>query len=246
MATITSEATTNQCPNNINTFLNTYLLSSKTLRGSLFPLLPLRMRRQNHERVPISPISLIGGNHGQPRCCNKQETVRGPLFPLLALRVMCQNHERVPISSISPILRAHALTRSSDVSKQIGELTYHNSKRDLPPVKAPAVKPCIVYITLLPCSVGSKELSAYRLLFAPIGYTISLADLVKYRLSAVALLLCYGDPNWPSSRRPRVRSIDTCRAKHSRGQPRADGWWNNKSTRCCVFHFHTKQHGPNL
>ena len=36
-------------------------------------------------------------------------------------------------------------------------------------VKAPAVKPCIVYITLLPCSVGSKELSAYRLLFAPIG-----------------------------------------------------------------------------
>ena len=29
----------------------------KTLRGSLFPLLPLRVKCQNHERVPISPIS---------------------------------------------------------------------------------------------------------------------------------------------------------------------------------------------
>ena len=31
-------------------------------------------------------------------------------------------------------------------------------------VKAPAVKPCIVYITLLPCSVGSKELRAKRII----------------------------------------------------------------------------------
>ena len=31
----------------------------KTLRGSLFPLLPLRVKCQNHERVPISPISPI-------------------------------------------------------------------------------------------------------------------------------------------------------------------------------------------
>ena len=30
-------------------------------------------------------------------------------------------------------------------------------------VKTPAVKPCIVYIIVLLCSVGSKELSAYRL-----------------------------------------------------------------------------------
>ena len=30
-------------------------------------------------------------------------------------------------------------------------------------VKTPAVKPCIVYVIVLLCSVGSKELSAYRL-----------------------------------------------------------------------------------
>ena len=45
-------------------------------------------------------------------------------------------------------------------------------------VKAPAVKPCIVYITLLPCSVGSKGLSAYR--FVLLYFTPLLADLVKY------------------------------------------------------------------
>ena len=37
---------------------------------------------------------------------------------------------------------------------------YH---RDDDPVKTPAVKPCIAYIIVLLCSVGSKELSAYRL-----------------------------------------------------------------------------------
>ena len=59
-------------------------------------------------------------------------------------------------------------------------------------VKTPAVKPCIVYIIDLPDSVGSKELRAERLLvyFTPIA-----VDLVKYRLSAVVSLLCYGDPN---------------------------------------------------
>ena len=31
----------------------------KTLRGSLFPLFPLRVKCQNRERVPISPISPI-------------------------------------------------------------------------------------------------------------------------------------------------------------------------------------------
>ena len=30
--------------------------SAKTMRGSLFPLFPLRVKCQNHERVPISPI----------------------------------------------------------------------------------------------------------------------------------------------------------------------------------------------
>ena len=37
-------------------------------------------------------------------------------------------------------------------------------------VKTPAVKPCIVDITHLPCSVGSKELSAYRFIVCPISY----------------------------------------------------------------------------
>ena len=59
-------------------------------------------------------------------------------------------------------------------------------------VKTPAVKPCSVYIIDLLCSVGSKELSAKRLwlYFTPLS-----VDLVKYRLSAVVSLLCYGDPN---------------------------------------------------
>ena len=35
------------------------MVSFKTLIGSLFPLLPLRVKCQNHERVPISPISPI-------------------------------------------------------------------------------------------------------------------------------------------------------------------------------------------
>ena len=29
------------------------------MRGSLFPLLPLRVKCQNHERVPISPILVV-------------------------------------------------------------------------------------------------------------------------------------------------------------------------------------------
>ena len=63
-------------------------------------------------------------------------------------------------------------------------------------VKTPAVKPCSVYIIDLLCSVGSKELSAYRFVAPPYSNcTILLADLVKYRLSAVVSLLCYGDPN---------------------------------------------------
>ena len=63
-------------------------------------------------------------------------------------------------------------------------------------VKTPAVKPCSVYIIDLLCSVGSKELSADRFVAPPYSNcTILLADLVKYRLSAVVSLLCYGDPN---------------------------------------------------
>ena len=34
-------------------------MQQETMRGSLFPLFPLRVKCQNHERVPISPISPI-------------------------------------------------------------------------------------------------------------------------------------------------------------------------------------------
>ena len=41
MVTLTSEAWTNQSPKNVNTYLHTYLLASKTMRGSLyFPIAP--------------------------------------------------------------------------------------------------------------------------------------------------------------------------------------------------------------
>ena len=133
MATITSEAWTNQSPKNVNTYPHTYLLSSKTMRGSLFPLLPLRMKCQNHERVPISPILVV---HALSSCqdmghqnrgnrdpfmvlaLHQGKTQRGSLFPLFPLRVKCQNHERVPISPISPILVVHALSSCQDMGHQ--------------------------------------------------------------------------------------------------------------------------------
>ena len=133
MATITSEAWTNQSPKNVNTYPHTYLLSSKTMRGSLFPLLPLRVKCQNHERVPISPILVV---HASSFCqdmghqnrgnrdtlmvlaLHQGKTLRGSLFPVFPLRVKCQNHERVPISPISPILVVHVLTGWIDIGHQ--------------------------------------------------------------------------------------------------------------------------------
>ena len=99
--------------------------SAKTMRGSLFPLFPLRVKCQNHERVPISPISpiLVANVYSSCQGMDHQsrgnrdplnvfpwwsaKTMRGSLFPLFPLRVKCQNHERVPISTISPIFRAY-------------------------------------------------------------------------------------------------------------------------------------------
>ena len=46
--------------------------SAKTMRGSLFPLFPLRVKCQNHERVPISPISSKG---------QVPKPWQGPCFP---------------------------------------------------------------------------------------------------------------------------------------------------------------------
>ena len=135
MATITSEAWTNQSPKNVNTYPHTYLLSSKTMRGSLFPLLPLRVKCQNHERVPISTISPILVVHALSSCqdmghqnrgnrdpfmvlaFHQGKTLRGSLFTLFPPRVKCQNHES-PISPISPILVAHVLTGWIDIGHQ--------------------------------------------------------------------------------------------------------------------------------
>ena len=98
------------------------LVKCQTMRGFLFPLFPLRVRCQNHERVPISPISpiLVANVYSFCQDMDHQnmgnrdplsvfpwwsaKTMREPLFPLFPLRVQCQNHERVPIS---PIFRAY-------------------------------------------------------------------------------------------------------------------------------------------
>ena len=96
--------------------------SAKTMRGALFPLFPLRVKCQNHERVPISPISPIlvanvysscqdmdHQNRGNRDPLNvfpwwSAKSMRASLFPLFPLRVKSQNHERVPIS---PIFKAY-------------------------------------------------------------------------------------------------------------------------------------------
>ena len=116
------------------------LHQGKTLRGSLFPLLPLRVKCQNHERVPISPISPILVVHALSSCqdmghqnrgnrdpfmvlvLHQGKTLRGSLFPL---RVKCQNHERVPVSPIlvanvysSPILVANVYSSCEDMGHQ--------------------------------------------------------------------------------------------------------------------------------
>ena len=93
--------------------------SAKTMRGSIFPLFPLRVKCQNHQRAPISPILVATScqdmdhqNRGNRGPLNvfpwwSAKSMRGSLFPLFPLRVKCQNHERVPIFSISPIFRAY-------------------------------------------------------------------------------------------------------------------------------------------
>ena len=105
----------------------------KTLRGCLFPLLPLRVKCQSHERVTISPISPILVVYVYSSCQDMDhqnrgnrdplmvlalhpgKTLRGSLFPLLPLRVKCQNHERVPIS---PILVVYVFSSCQDMDHQ--------------------------------------------------------------------------------------------------------------------------------
>ena len=59
----------------------------KTLRGSLFSLLPLRVKCQNHERVPISPISPILVVHASSDVKTDHENRgnRGNRDPLMVL-----------------------------------------------------------------------------------------------------------------------------------------------------------------
>ena len=63
-------------------------LTSPRENGSLFPLLPLRVKCQNHERVPISPISPILVAYVFPSCqdMDHQNRVnRGNRDPLMVL-----------------------------------------------------------------------------------------------------------------------------------------------------------------
>ena len=110
----------------------------KTLRGSLFPLLPLRVKCQNHERVPISPIFMVNVLTSEETWTTKIGEIgeigtlswfwhftlrgnRGNRDPLMVLaqargnRVKCQNHERVPIS---PILVLHVFSSCQDMDHQ--------------------------------------------------------------------------------------------------------------------------------
>ena len=90
-------------------------MQQETMRGSLFPLFPLRVKCQNHERDhqnrgnrdPLIVFPWWGA-----------KTMRGSLFPLFPLRVKCQNHERVPISPISPILVANVYSSCQDMDHQ--------------------------------------------------------------------------------------------------------------------------------
>ena len=65
------------------------------MRGSLFPLFPLRVKCQNHERVPISPI-LVANVHSSCQDMNHQNRGNETLSVFSLGEV--PNHERVPIS----------------------------------------------------------------------------------------------------------------------------------------------------
>ena len=113
---------------NRDTFMVLALHQGKTLRGSLFPLFPLRVKLPKPWDGPYSPyFPYFGGpclvmghqNRGNEAFSwfwhfIKGKHWRGSLFPLFPLRVKCQNHERVPISPISPILVVHVLARWKD------------------------------------------------------------------------------------------------------------------------------------
>ena len=109
MATITSEAWTNQCPKNVNTYLHTYLVSFKTLIGSLFPLFPLCWWSFYLAKTWTTKIGEIG----------EIGTLSGWSAKTMVLRVHPgQNHERAPISPISPILVVYVFSSCQDMDHQ--------------------------------------------------------------------------------------------------------------------------------
>ena len=76
--------------------------SAKTMRGSLFPLFPLRVKCQNHERLPISPISPILVANVYSSCQDMDHQNRGNRDLLSVLPWWSAKTMRVPISTISP------------------------------------------------------------------------------------------------------------------------------------------------
>ena len=94
-------------------------MQQETMRGSLFPLFPLRVKAN----VYSSCQDMDHQNRGNRDPLNvfpwwSAKTMRGSLFPLFPLRVKCQNHERVPISPISPILVANVYSSCQDMDHQ--------------------------------------------------------------------------------------------------------------------------------
>ena len=88
---------------NRDPFMVLALHQGKTLRGSLFPLFPLRVKCQNHERVPISPISPILVVHVLTGWIDIGHQNRGNRDPFMVSGTSSrENTERVPISPISP------------------------------------------------------------------------------------------------------------------------------------------------
>ena len=112
-------------------------MQQETMRGSLFPLFPLRVKCQNHERVPISPISPILVANVYSSCQDmgmdhqnrgnrdplsvfpwwSAKTMRGPLFPLFPLRVMPKPWKG-PYFPYSPILVANVYSSCQEMDHQ--------------------------------------------------------------------------------------------------------------------------------
>ena len=68
------------------------------MRGSLFPLFPLRVKCQNHEKVPISPISPILVANVYSSCQDMDHQNSGNRDPLMVLALHQNRGNRDPLS----------------------------------------------------------------------------------------------------------------------------------------------------